>query len=726
MFSITVRERILEKLLLWVEAAPSKSNELHSRMRDQQRAHLLSLFETLMTQSRQNVIAEISVLRPLLQFLFKLSSQLRPAYSKVYGRTLYEFCVLLCRDSLFLDHCRKICEELFGQPHIVFSMLVPLIHQGDAVGDWAKDAFLLVLSVSKRDDALGNYLAFESDFCPVLATGLSGLYSSLPKKLVPRHELPNAQDLDSPGGPVTLTSAAFFEPLSSAPCVVELPVGGPSWHQLAENEWNQSTDLRRFLHTLDFCNLVIKICHQNVRDQLLYYINSGFLVPVLGSALHQSALDEVVAATAYLELFLRRLTEPTLIKLVLNFIVNGTYDSYSILTSLINRLNSKAALGMVTLSLFRTILSFHCEDVMYELVLKYLIPFYDAPVTTTSGDSSSQSPKMHHQSRWRPSRSQEDKPTTPHAVASNQLSLDLVRSGDRFMSLANTATPSKRFEVNTSQQVLRSSTEGVHNADPCEPLPLSRDRRSPASLSGVMERSAHSENGDVPNDWVLVQTRMADLNPPEKPFLFPYLRCTQRRIRRRREACSAWHSSYVSRTLDTSTTLTMTLTDKELELNEHRDRKDIHLSPQRPFTNQVCSPVREISSAVHMGNSGGDVRSNGDLDSPRPVRSATMSRAQASSLYQLNYFEDSSEEEAFSAKQQEIPGQNLRSRLSHLGSSSPSDSPGLSPTTNAYLPIKQNVTTEDSVCTCLTAAEANIVMEACSTPPRFESIHAQS
>ncbi|TPP57459.1 hypothetical protein FGIG_13988, partial [Fasciola gigantica] len=324
------------------------------------------------------------------------------------------------------------------------------------------------------------YDYFPPTFSQILAAGLSGLYSSLPKKLVPRHELPTSRDADSPGGPVTLTSAALFEPVSSAPCVVELPVGGPSWHQLAENEWNQSTDLRRFLHTLDFCNLVVKvpspcfffimiivasdssthrrectrpgpllsitisenifeklllwvegppsqlnellfrirdqqrvhllslfetlmtqsrqdvvseisilrpllqflfklssqlrpvysrvygrtlyelcvllcrdsffldhcrkICHQNVRDRLLHFIYSGFLVPVLGSALHQSALDEVVAATAYLELFLRRLTEPALIKLVLSFIVNGTYDSYSILSSLINRLNSKAAL----------------------------------------------------------------------------------------------------------------------------------------------------------------------------------------------------------------------------------------------------------------------------------------------------------------------------------------------------------------------------------------------
>ncbi|OON13441.1 hypothetical protein X801_10784 [Opisthorchis viverrini] len=70
-----------------------------------------------------------------------------------------------------------------------------------------------------------------------------------------------------------------------------------------------------------------------------------------------SALDEVVAATAYLELFLRRLTDPLLLKLFLRFIVTSNHDSYPILTSLINRLNANAA---VSISQFEAIISlFH-------------------------------------------------------------------------------------------------------------------------------------------------------------------------------------------------------------------------------------------------------------------------------------------------------------------------------------------------------------------------------
>ncbi|KAF5399020.1 hypothetical protein PHET_06789 [Paragonimus heterotremus] len=227
---------------------------------------------------------------------------------------------------------------------LIFSLLVPLIYRIDPVGDRARDAFLFVLSLSKRDDAIGSYLANESDFCPVLAAGLSGLYSNLPKKLVPRYWC-TPYNRDAPGGPVTIMPTGFINTTSSISSLAELPVGGANWYQLTEMDCCQSTDLRRFLETLNLCNLVIKISPPRVQTSLLYYIESGFLVPVLGSALNQSSLYEVVAATAYLELFLRHLTEPKLIKLFLRFIMTSSHDSYPILTSLINRLNANSAVS---------------------------------------------------------------------------------------------------------------------------------------------------------------------------------------------------------------------------------------------------------------------------------------------------------------------------------------------------------------------------------------------
>ncbi len=61
--------------------------------------------------------------------------------------------------------------------------------------------------------------------------------------------------------------------------------------------------------------------------------------------LFQNAMDEVVATTAYLEIMLRRLTEPALLGLFLRFIVAAHHDSFSVLSTLINRLNSNAAVS---------------------------------------------------------------------------------------------------------------------------------------------------------------------------------------------------------------------------------------------------------------------------------------------------------------------------------------------------------------------------------------------
>ncbi|CAH8511024.1 unnamed protein product [Schistosoma turkestanicum] len=222
-----IKTNIFELLLIWIEGNPTPKDEKAIGIRDILRRYLITAFDQLITQSKQSVLLHRPILQPLCQFLFKLSSQLRPSYDQIYGRLLHEVCILLCRNFQLLEFSKKIA-------------------------------------------------------------------------------------------------------------------------------------------------------HPHVCDQLLHFIHSGFLIPVLGSALHQNAMDEVIAATAYLELFLRRLTEPLMIRLFLKFIITESYDSYHILTSIMNRLNASAMLitdkryqlGMVTLSLFRTILNFHCEDVMYELIFK--------------------------------------------------------------------------------------------------------------------------------------------------------------------------------------------------------------------------------------------------------------------------------------------------------------------------------------------------------------------
>ena len=51
-------------------------------------------------------------------------------------------------------------------------------------------------------------------------------------------------------------------------------------------------------------------------------------------------MDEVIAATAYLDLFIRQITEPALMETFLRFIITEKHDDMLILESLISRINT--------------------------------------------------------------------------------------------------------------------------------------------------------------------------------------------------------------------------------------------------------------------------------------------------------------------------------------------------------------------------------------------------
>lgn len=82
----------------------------------------------------------------------------------------------------------------------------------------------------------------------MLATGLSGLYSVLPRKLVIETE---------------------------------------DWHRLTPDDINELPELTMFMNSLEFCNAVVQVAHPAVREQMLEFLNQGFLVPVMGPALLQ-------------------------------------------------------------------------------------------------------------------------------------------------------------------------------------------------------------------------------------------------------------------------------------------------------------------------------------------------------------------------------------------------------------------------------------------------------
>lgn len=131
---------------------------------------------------------------------------------------------------------------------MIFSLLLPYVHREGTIGQQTRDAMLLCMALSKKNPQVGRYIAQHSDVCPVLATGISALYSLLPRKL----------DIES-----------------------------EDWHRLTPDDVNDIPALDHLMHSFEFCNAVAQISHPTVQKELLEYLYQGFLVPVMGPALLQ-------------------------------------------------------------------------------------------------------------------------------------------------------------------------------------------------------------------------------------------------------------------------------------------------------------------------------------------------------------------------------------------------------------------------------------------------------
>uniref|UniRef100_A0A8C8H7U9 FHF complex subunit HOOK-interacting protein 1B n=1 Tax=Oncorhynchus tshawytscha TaxID=74940 RepID=A0A8C8H7U9_ONCTS len=327
---LVVSENVLERVVQW---------HLRRGLDPDSQGALLKLFEMLIGQSQQPLLQHKAVLQPLLGLLGACAEpQLGcpPSLENSLVLLLNQICVSMARAPAVLELLFRSAPAQHGPTNLlIFTLLVPFIHRDGAIGQQARDALLLVMATSASNQGVARYIAENSYFCPVLATGLSALYSSLPRKI---------------------------------------EVRGDDWHALRREDWMGVSSLVLFMNSLEFCNAVIQVAHPLVRRQLVDYVHNGFLVPVMGPALHKSSVDEMIASTTYLDLFLRSVTETSLLKAFLRFILMHRHDNDTILDTLLTRINSNSRLCMVSLSLFRTLLSLNCEDLMLQLVLRYLLP----------------------------------------------------------------------------------------------------------------------------------------------------------------------------------------------------------------------------------------------------------------------------------------------------------------------------------------------------------------
>ncbi|XP_073999431.1 FHIP family protein AGAP011705 isoform X2 [Rhodnius prolixus] len=325
-FKLIISDQILDKLHSWSLKTGRYENALKS---EQLRLH-------------EKVIEELGVERWLhggvvgaLNTL--LSSCLEVCFSTDQERCLIDLISQLCISFIHNDHYIHSFFDYTIAQHpkfVIFSLLIPYVHSEGTIGQKARENLLLCMELSKKHDLIAEIIALYSDICLVLATELNGLYSNLPRRL----------DIDA-----------------------------VDWYRLTPDDVNELPPLAAFMNSLDFCNAVVRKAHPLVVRTLLEFIYKGFLVQVMGPALIQSAVYELTTATSYFDAFIRSISEPGLIFCFVKFILTEDYDGQCIIDILIERIHSNSKLCLVTLALLETLVDLNCEDIMLELVFKYLI-----------------------------------------------------------------------------------------------------------------------------------------------------------------------------------------------------------------------------------------------------------------------------------------------------------------------------------------------------------------
>ncbi|XP_017099714.2 FHIP family protein GF15501 isoform X1 [Drosophila bipectinata] len=354
-------ENLLDKLYEWSCATGRYANAV--------RLEQLKLYELLVSHSRHQLLCHEPFLRPLLKILASSQGEIFPPdLEKRLVILLNQLCVVLMQnvhllDLFFFSAQTQVQEQIQNGSvpppksgtttnFIIFSLLIPYVHREGSLGHQARDALLLCMALSQKNSNIGTYIAQYSSICPLLVTGLGGLYSRLPNSI---------------------------------------EISAIDWHRITPDDVTEIPELTLFMNALEFCNAVVQVAHEMIKQQLLDFMYQGFIVPVLGPAIlqtlkgkhFQTNIDSQISAMSYLDLILRSITEPGLLRAFVRFLLdNEKFDGERILDALVERLNSPDAnLCMVTLALFDTLLGLHCEDLMLELLLKFMLPGKHVPLS---------------------------------------------------------------------------------------------------------------------------------------------------------------------------------------------------------------------------------------------------------------------------------------------------------------------------------------------------------
>lgn len=136
------------------------------------RVHLVSeelrMFEHLISQSHQLLLIHKPVIRPLLNLLaYCADGYNSPEIESSHVLVLHQVCVSISKETAILESFFNMNADHGPTKFLIFSLLIPYIHREGKVGQQARDALLLIMTLSAKYPHIGKYIAENSDFCPV-------------------------------------------------------------------------------------------------------------------------------------------------------------------------------------------------------------------------------------------------------------------------------------------------------------------------------------------------------------------------------------------------------------------------------------------------------------------------------------------------------------------------------------------------------------------------------
>lgn len=158
---LLLSENILEKIYLFTTRQRNYSVDI--------RLTLLNFFKTLLALPGPPLFIHQQVLRPLNRLLRVCEMAHEQDLSSKLIPLLHQICILIQENESFLDLFFTDGAGQVPSKFLVFTLLVPFLHDVTDCGNVARDSMLLCLSVAGRSpqSSLCDFVVADTDFCQV-------------------------------------------------------------------------------------------------------------------------------------------------------------------------------------------------------------------------------------------------------------------------------------------------------------------------------------------------------------------------------------------------------------------------------------------------------------------------------------------------------------------------------------------------------------------------------